>query len=201
MINDDRLGGRLALARPTDLDRGQRNLYDHIAAAILPWGHRAGFDTATPDGQLIGPFNAFLSSPTIAASYLSLVECEQQSSTLEAAVRELVILCVGAVWRSDYELYAHAAAGRAAGLTDSQVAAVSRQEIPDSLEERAASACRFTLQLCRDHRVTSEVYGDTVSAFGERGVVDMLFLIGNYLTTSALLNALEIPAPEQPPAG
>jgi 4-carboxymuconolactone decarboxylase len=32
--------------------------------------------------------------------------------------------------------------------------------------------------------------------FGQRGVIDMVHLIGIYLATSALLNAFEIPAPD-----
>jgi 4-carboxymuconolactone decarboxylase len=34
-----------------------------------------------------------------------------------------------------------------------------------------------------------------MQAFGEEGLVDMIYLIGIYLVTCALLNGFEIPAP------
>lgn len=45
------------------------------------------------------------------------------------------------------------------------------------------------------------VFGNpgSTDAFGRPGVVNMVYLIGNYLTTSALLNAFDVPVPAAPP--
>lgn len=37
-------------------------------------------------------------------------------------------------------------------------------------------------------------------AFGQEGLVDMIYLIGIYLLTCAILNAFEVPAPQAIPA-
>lgn len=43
---------------------------------------------------------------------------EDKHTSLDARVRQVVILAVGAVWKADYQLYAHAAVARKAGLSD-----------------------------------------------------------------------------------
>lgn len=58
-----------------------------------------------------------------------------------------------------------------------------------------ATAYTFTRQLVRDRRVDDATYARVQSMFGVKGLVDMVHLIGFYLTTCALLNAFDIPAP------
>jgi 4-carboxymuconolactone decarboxylase len=42
---------------------------------------------------------------------------------------------------------------------------------------------------------TEKLYGAAVHAFGDRGVVDLTYLIGIYHITCGLLNSFDIPAP------
>jgi hypothetical protein len=54
---------------------------------------------------------------------------------------------------------------------------------------------RFTLQLVRQHFVVDEVYAAAQAAVGDTGLVEMVVLIGCYLTVCAQLNAFAIPVP------
>src|SRR5260370_10603635 len=56
-------------------------------------------------------------------------------------------------------------------------------------------AHHFARQLSARHRVDDDIYRKAKQAFGEEGMVDMVYLIGIYLVTCALLNGFEIPAP------
>jgi 4-carboxymuconolactone decarboxylase len=56
-------------------------------------------------------------------------------------------------------------------------------------------AHRFARQLSAERRVDDDLYRKAKQAFGEEGLVDMIYLIGIYLVTCALLNGFEIPAP------
>jgi 4-carboxymuconolactone decarboxylase len=49
--------------------------------------------------------------------------------------------------------------------------------------------------LVTEHQVNQALYHRAVATFGEKGVVDMIYLAGNYVTTCALLNTFTIPAP------
>jgi len=50
-------------------------------------------------------------------------------------------------------------------------------------------------RLVTEHQVNQALYHRAVATFGEKGVVDMIYLAGNYVTTCALLNTFTIPAP------
>ena len=65
---------------------------------------------------------------------------------------QVAILAVGAVWRADYELYAHSAAARAAGISEHAVKALANGEIADDLSDEEKIAGRVARQLCLDHR-------------------------------------------------
>ena len=52
----------------------------------------------------MGPFNTFLYTPKVSKAFLEFMEAETQFSTLNARVREVVILTCGAVWNAKYEL-------------------------------------------------------------------------------------------------
>ena len=62
---------------------------------------------------------------------------------------------------------------------------------------REGGAYDFTHQLTHTHRVDDATYARAVDIFGDTGLVDRVMLIGLYLTVSAIVNAFEIPLPEE----
>jgi 4-carboxymuconolactone decarboxylase len=192
----DALGGRLPLADPADLNPAQREILDRIAARIIPWANDAQFQSTSEEGRLIGPFNPALLNPAIAAPFLDLQFAEQVHTSLNARVREVVILAVGAAWQADYELYAHVALARKAGLSEQAARAVATGEIPDDLSLDETIALRLTQQLSTSHRVDESLYRAAEIAFGPKGLIDIAFLIGIYHSLCATLTMFAIPAPE-----
>lgn len=194
-ISEESLGGRLPLLRPADLDADQQMLYAQLVAATKPWAEKTGFRVDTAAGQLIGPFNPMLRSPLLAQAALYLTAAEEKHTALSAKVRQVVILIVGARWQAAYELYAHRAAGTRAGLDAPTIAALVAGQKPASLSAEESVAYDFTHRLTAAHQIDPALYGQAVAAFGEKGVVDMIYLAGNYMTTSALLNIFAVPVP------
>jgi 4-carboxymuconolactone decarboxylase len=193
----DALGGRLPLADPATLDQEQRALFDRIVSRIVPWAEDAGFRT-TSDGRLIGPFNPALLNPAVTASLLDLDVTERANTSLSERVREVVILAVGAVWQADYELYAHVALARRAGLSEDAARMIAAGEEPAELSHQEAIAQRLTRQLSADHRVDATLYRQAEDAFGAHGLIDIAFLIGIYHAVCATLTLFAVPAPGQP---
>ena len=194
-IPSEKLGGRLPLLDPKELLGAQKELYDRENTTMVPWAEQAGFRSKTADGKLIGPFNPVLFSPEIGGAFLDLQAAEQRHTTLSKRVREVMILSVGAVWKSDYELYAHSAVGRSVGLSEEAVHALTSGGLPADLSEPEQIAQRYTTQLCREHRVSAELYAAAEEAFGKQGLVDMAALIGIYHLVCTLLNGFEVPVP------
>ena len=112
------LGGRLPLLDPETLSGAQKEAYDHIGKTYVPWAASVPFQTQTDDGRYIGSFNPVLYSPEIGLRFFAWQEAEGKYTTLNEKIREVVILTVGSVWKSHYELYAHSAAARKAGISE-----------------------------------------------------------------------------------
>jgi 4-carboxymuconolactone decarboxylase len=194
-VQTEMLGGRLPLLDPRALSTAQTEVFDRLNKSMVPWAEAAEFQTKTEDGRLIGPFNAMLFNPGIGASFLALHDAEEKHTSLTERVRQVVILAVGAVWRSDYELYAHIAAARKAGISKDSIRMLVADGQPDDLSEQEKIAQRFARRLSAERRVDPALYSAAEQAFGQEGVVDLTYLIGIYHVTCAFLNAFEIPAP------
>ena len=193
--SSNELGGRLPLTERSSLSRSQRQLWDRMTESVVPWAERAGFASRTDDGRFIGPFNPSLLSPVTAGSFLDFQGAEEKNTSLSPRVRQVVILAVGSVWRSAYELYAHSAEGQKTGLSAEAVQALAAGQMPSELSAAEQAAWRFTHQLTAERRVEQPVYDQAQRAVGANGIADMLLLIGAYQTVCGLLNTFEIPAP------
>ena len=191
----DALGGRLPLVDPAELTDDQKGLFDLLSNTLVAWAQSVDVQAATDDGRLIGPFNPALYSPAISAKFIELQMFEPLHTSLPEPVRQVVILAVGAVWRADYELYAHSAAARKAGISEEAVKALNNGEIPDDLSAEEKIAGRVARQLSRDHRVDNALYHEAEKAFGRKGLVDMAALIGAYHCVCTTLNMFNIAAP------
>jgi 4-carboxymuconolactone decarboxylase len=189
------LGGRLPLIDPATLTDDGRELFSRIQATVLPWAERTGFAATATDGRLIGPFNATLLSPSIAAEFLELQAAEEKYTSLNERLRQVVILTVGAVWHAPYELYAHSAVARHAGLDGSDVAALAAGRVPGHLTDAEKIAHRLAHALTTSHQVGDALYRDAYETFGAAGVFEITTLTGIYHTVCSILNVFAIPAP------
>lgn len=187
---------RLPLLTPDALTPAQKMLHQQMLDEQIPWAEKAGFQTATPDGRLLGPFNTLLYGPEVGRAYLDYFAAERKHTSLPQRVHEIVILTVGAAWGAAYEMYAHTAVGKSVGLSQSVIDAIVAGQTPEGLSEQEASACEFTRQLAETRRVDAPTYARTQAAFGDRGVVDIVMLSGLYLMTCAVLNTFQVPVPK-----
>jgi 4-carboxymuconolactone decarboxylase len=194
-LQTDALGGRLPLVDPAAVTDDQKGLFDLLSNTLIAWAKSVDVQAATEDGRLIGPFNPALYSPAISAKFIELQMYEPMHTSLNERVREVVILAVGAVWRADYELYAHSAAARTAGISEHAVKALANGEIPDDLTDDEKVAARLARELTTSHRVGDALYREAEQAFGRTGLVDMAALIGAYHAVCTTLTLFEIPAP------
>jgi 4-carboxymuconolactone decarboxylase len=195
---EDNLGGRLALLGPDQLNSDQRKLYEQLQDTMVPWAKKSGFQADTFDDRLIGPFNAMLRSPVISKALIGVTAAEGKETSLSEKVRQVVILTVGAAWQAAYELYAHVAVGREAGFDAATLQALVAGQKPASLAHEESVAYDFTHRLATTHQIDAGLYEQAIVTFGEKGVVDMIYLAGQYMTISGLLNTFAVPAPTAP---
>ena len=110
-------------------------------------------------------------------------------STLPPRERELIILRIGWLCRSEYEWGQHARIGRDAGLTDEEIC-----RIPIGPEAAGWSAgdvdlLRATDELHHDSRVSDETWKRLAARWNTQQMLDIVFAIGQYTLVSMVLNS------------
>ena len=188
------LGGRLPLLSPSELDDEQRELYDGLTKLILPEAEAGGFVAQADDGRFIGPFNALLRVPRIASGFGQWT-AQIGKAGLSEEVRQVVILAVGATWNADYEIYAHQAAARAAGVPDAAIDAIGRKAEPAGVSAEAQVAYRLAVSVLEQRTVADGLYDEAVATFEVPGVIAILSLIAQYQFISSILTTFRVPAP------
>jgi 4-carboxymuconolactone decarboxylase len=194
-IVNDALGGRLPLREPATITGPQRAMYDSIMGEQAPWGKRAGFKMVTADGRLIGPFNAFLLNPEITRALLAFDAALKKHVSFSERVREVIILAVGGVWKSKYELYSHSIMGRNAGLSAAAISSLSSGDLPKDLAPDELLAARIAHDMAKSYRISDSLFAEAEKTFGKRGLYEIGALVGEFSLTCTILNLFDIPAP------
>ncbi|WP_354525259.1 PGRS repeat-containing protein [Mycolicibacterium sp. 624] len=188
------LGGRLPLLDLDTASPAQLELAARIKALALPIQQATGIELVTPEGQLIGPLNAYLYSPVIGGALFDVGDTFS-SSSLSPRVKEVVILSVGGLWGSDYEVWSHAKVARLVGLPEEAIVSLGSGQAPVGLSGDELIAAQFVQELVSTYRVSDELYYAAEAAFGRVALVDLVNLASTYLGASAVLNAFEVPVP------
>jgi 4-carboxymuconolactone decarboxylase len=106
-------------------------------------------------------------------------------------VREAAILLVATAWDSAFERMAHEAVGRAAGLTDEDLAALRRGEVPASADTGERAALELTRALLRGD-VTDDEWSRCAPVVGDRAVFELTTLVGYYATLALQLRVFRV---------
>lgn len=187
------------------MDAQQRDLYDRLTTGVRATGPQHVRLTAD-DGSLDGPFDAFLRQPAVGRRLQALGAAIRFETGLSPRCRELAILVVAAAWRSEFEWYAHARIGRAAGLTDGELAAVRdgaggpHAEVPGAWPDPVeAMVVRAARALVAAGDLDDALYGEALEALGETHLFELVALVGYYAALALQLRVFRVPAPDGDP--
>ncbi len=192
---------RLPDLTPDQLDDQQRALRERIVGGPRGAGPQH-FPLTSPDGALTGPFGVMVHHPALGSPLQELGSALRYATGLDDRVREVAILAVAAATGSAFEQYAHERVGRAAGLTDDELAdlADGRFASDDPREQASYDLCRRLLAGRAVH--TDEEHDDLVGALGTTTVTELTVLVGYYRTLADLLAVYDVAVPdEQVPPG
>lgn len=174
----------MARLAPLDLDK-------------LPPEQRAVADAiiSGPRGGIRGPFESWLRSPELADRAQKLGEYCRFGTSLPRDLSEFAILLTGKHWKAQFEFWAHARLARDAGLPEDIIEAVRTGEQPAFRSEAQRAVYALVTEYFSTNRVSDATYAQAVAELGERGVVDLVGVVGYYGLVSMTLNVFEVGLP------
>ena len=187
---------RLARLHPPFDNEDRQRLYAAITSGPRG-GSQQPFALVDEVGALAGPFNAMLLQPGMGAALQALGAAIRYQGTLPARLRELAILVVAGHWSSAFEQHAHEAAGRRAGLSEEELAAVRAGGEPDLADPAEQAAVRVAQTLVRAGDLDDAEYAEAVARLGEAGVFELTTLVGYYATLALQLRVFRVGLPPQ----
>ena len=175
------VGDRFKPLTYADMTPAQRTFVEHLLA-----GERSSTG---------GPFNVYARSPETGDLAQQIGARVRFHSSLPNRLNEMAILLTARAWTAQYEWYAHKRLALQAGLSQSIVDAIAAGRRPAAMQPDEQALYDFQTELLETKQVGDAAFRAAVAAFGERGVVDLLYNIGYYQLVSMVLNVDRYPLP------
>ena len=170
---------RFAPLKPEELTPPQKAWADALAAP--------------PRNGKIGnpPFRAYIRDPDLATRLIALADYLRWNSTLPPRLSEMAILITAREWTAQYEWYAHHPLALKGGLSPAVAAAIAAGKRPDSMRDDETALYDLASELYRDKKVSDPVYKAALGQFGERGIMDIIGIMGYYDLVSKTLITMQ----------
>ncbi len=146
-----------------------------------------------PRGAVFGPFIALMRSPELMNRLQKVGEYIRYHSSLETRINEFVMLIVSRQWTQQFEWCMHYPLALKAGMKQEILDALAQGRRPAGMAEDEQIAYDVCDELERMRGVSDATYARAVERFGERGLLDMLGLIGYFSTVSMVMNVARTP--------
>jgi len=169
-----------------------------IGVEDMTMQQRAAHDEAVAGirGRVPAPMQAWLHSPEMASHAQRLGAFLRYRTSLPPRLSELAILVTARHWTSHYEWFAHRKEAEKAGLESAIIAAIAERRPPPFTDEAGRIVYEYSKAVHETHAVTQPLHDAAVRILGERGIVELVGILGYYTLVAMTLNAFNIGLPE-----
>jgi 4-carboxymuconolactone decarboxylase len=140
-----------------------------------------------------GPFNILLRSPEMGDLAQQFGASMRFHSSLPPRLNEFAIILTARFWTAQYEWNAHRRAAAQAGLSEDIIQAVAAGNRPSKMAPEEDAVYNFCTELLKTHQVSDATFQTAVKAVGEKGVVDIMGVMGWYQFVSMMLDVDRYP--------
>jgi alkylhydroperoxidase family enzyme len=144
---------------------------------------------ASGSGPTGNVFQTFARNPSADALRNAQGAHVRGANTLTPRNRQLVIMRVGVLMRSEYEWAAHSRGGRQVGMNDADVARVVAGPAAPGGTPLETLLMRAVDDLYRDNAIDDATWGGLARDLSVRQLLDVLFTAGAYRSVSYALNS------------
>lgn len=145
--------------------------------------------TGAVSGEPLNIFATLLRHPGLLKRWMVFGTHVLVKSTLSPRDRELAILRVGWLCRSEYEFGQHTRIGKLVGLTDAEIRRVLEGPSAEGWSDIERALLQAVDELHADQMVTDATWAALTQAYDVQQMLDLLFTVGQYVLVSMVLNS------------
>ena len=168
-----------------EMTPAQRTMIEHVLAG--------------PRGGVEGPFNVQLRSPEMGDLGQQFGAATRFATTVPRKLYELAIILTARHWTAQFEWYAHYRAALQAGLDKAVADAIAEGRRPAAMTPDVEVVYNFASELLDTKQVSDATFNAAKTLLGERGVVELINVMGWYGLVSMYLNVDRYPLPDGAP--
>jgi 4-carboxymuconolactone decarboxylase len=173
------VGDRFKPLKWDEMTPAQKKMMEHLVS-----GERRGAS---------GPFNVLLRSPEMGDLAQEFGAQMRFHSSLPRKLNEMAIIITARHWTAQYEWSAHRTAAAQAGLNEAIIQSIAAGKRPASMDADETIIYNFATELLNTKQVSDPIFKAVKDKFGEKGVVDLIGVMGYYQLVSMLLNVDRYP--------
>lgn len=144
-------------------------------------------------GKLINLYGMLLHTPEVASAWLDFNNSIRFKSTIDDRLRELAILRIATLNKTDYVLGIHRSGlAQQAGVTEAQIGAISNWRDSDLFAPLERALLAYVDAMTRDIEVPDDVFAGLRQHFDERQTVELTVLAGCYNMHTRVMRALRL---------
>jgi 4-carboxymuconolactone decarboxylase len=175
-------GGRFKPLTYDEMTPAQRTMIEHVLSG--------------PRGSTDGPFNVQLRSPEMGDLGQQFGAATRFATSVPRKLYELAIIITARHWTAQFEWTAHHRGALQAGVSPAVCDAIAAGRRPSGMAPDEEAVYNFATELLEKKQVSDATFDTAKKLLGERGVVDLISVMGWYGTVSMYLNVDRYPLPE-----
>jgi 4-carboxymuconolactone decarboxylase len=175
-------GGRFKPLTYDEMTPAQKAMIEHVLSG--------------PRGSTDGPFNVQLRSPEMGDLGQQFGAATRFATTVPRKLYELAIIITARHWTAQFEWTAHHRGALQAGVSPAVCDAIAEGRRPSAMPPDEEAVYNFATELLERKQVSDATFDAAKKVLGERGVVDLISVMGWYGTVSMYLNVDRYPLPE-----
>ena len=133
------------------------------------------------------PYRAYIHSPELAVRLQAMSDYGRWNTQQPARLTEFAILITARQWSSQWIWRGHYTLALKGGLNPKVALDLAAGRRPAGMQEDEAILYDLAMQVYRDKAVTDVMYEKAQIKFGERGILDLLGIMGYYDTVAMIL--------------
>lgn len=126
------------------------------------------------------------------APFMQFVSAYLNDGILDPEMRELVILRVGHLCGSHYEVHQHERVARTLGISETRIAAVKTTLPSSDLNEMQNTLLHFADEQVANVKVSGQVFAAAKTYLSDAEMTELTLIVGTYIMVCRFLETMEI---------